>query len=280
VGAFYLILVARVFNATHTPTISLERLPGDHGARLLNAIVVERDGMIPAAMLLHATGGLRDAESAALAPALLAAYDRMGPDADAPTPAVATYLGLQRPTSFDAIVVDHAHDVPTGAVIFLHGYAGNFLVYCWEIAEAAERSGFVTVCPSVGARGDWWSPVGAENVQATLEFLRAKGLRRVVLAGLSNGAAGASVIAAARPKDFAGLVLISGTRAYAPPPMPVLVVQGSRDTMMPTNVIRAYAERGGASVRYVELDGGHLVFLTRWKEMRQAVRDFLAQETP
>jgi pimeloyl-ACP methyl ester carboxylesterase len=273
-AALVLIVVAKVVAATSDATIRVTALPGDRGTRWMNTLVVERDGTLPAAALLHAFGQLRDVESAELAPALSAAYERMGSSANAATPAVATHLGFQRMTLFDAIVIEPAYARAKGAVIFLHGYSGNFVVYCWEIAEASRRAGLLTVCPSMRAQGDWWSPRGAETVQATLEFVRAKGLRRMVLVGLSNGAAGASVIAAARPDDFAALVLISGTRADAPPAVPVLVVQGARDTMMPTAAVRAYAARGGSGVRYVELDGGHFVFLTRWQQMRTTLGDF------
>lgn len=111
--------------------------------------------------------------------------------------------------------------------------AGNFYVYCWEFAQAATAANLVTLCPSTGASGAWWSERGDKTFQATLEYARSIGLNRTYLAGLSNGAARASVLALAHQSELSGLVLLSGTRAELAPSLPVLVVQGSGDRMMP-----------------------------------------------
>jgi len=90
----------------------------------------------------------------------------------------------------------------------------------------------------------------------------------------TNGAAGASVLALRHEAKLSGLVLISGTRAPRPPALPVLVVQGARDRMMPAALARAYAA-SGRRVRYVEVPGGHFVFLSHYEVVRPAVAEFL-----
>jgi predicted esterase len=99
-------------------------------------------------------------------------------------------------------------------------------------------------------------------------------MNRVYLAGLSNGAAGASVLSLKHEQRLAGLVLISGMRAEAPPSLPVLVVQGSSDQMMPAAFARAYAAKS-ARVSYRELTGGHLLFLSEHARVRPLIAGFL-----
>jgi pimeloyl-ACP methyl ester carboxylesterase len=71
------------------------------------------------------------------------------------------------------------------------------------------------------------------------------------------------------------LLLVSGTRAEAPPALPVLIVQGADDQMMPATSARAYAARG-SRVKYHQIAGGHLVFLSRFHDVRPAIAQFLA----
>ncbi|HVJ19688.1 MAG TPA: hypothetical protein VM686_29915 [Polyangiaceae bacterium] len=267
--------VLRLVRSQPVPGVRLTSLPGDGGARWVARLLPEQDGSLPAARLLELGGGLNDDEGLRFADILRASYERMGAASTTATPAIATYLGLQRATAFDTVVItDPAQTKARDAVIFLHGYAGNFLVYCWEFAQAARKAGFFTVCPSVDSHGAWWSDTAERTLLETLSFVRELGAQRIVLAGLSNGAAGASVLAWRHRKELSGLILISGSRAeQAPPGLPTLVVQGSRDRMMPASDARAYARRSGA--HYAEIGGGHLVFLSRHEQVRPVISHFL-----
>jgi pimeloyl-ACP methyl ester carboxylesterase len=102
------------------------------------------------------------------------------------------------------------------------------------------------------------------------------GIRRVYLAGLSNGAAGAGVLALSHASELAGLVLISGSGAPSPPDLPVLVVQGRDDRMMGASYARAYAAQS-SRVRYHELAGGHLIFLSQPELVRPLIAGFLGE---
>jgi pimeloyl-ACP methyl ester carboxylesterase len=156
-------------------------------------------------------------------PALEAAFARLR-DAQGPvaTPAVATWLGMQSPEPFDAIVIPPpGQAAPEAAVVFLHGYAGNFAVYCWQMARSAQPISALTVCPSVGPAGDWGSRRGEDTLERTYAWLARRGVRRVYLGGLSNGGVGASLLVqrAAHPGlELRGLLLISGAETKAPCP--------------------------------------------------------------
>ena len=254
----------------------LTLLPDDRGTRLVNTLYPERDGCLFAAGMLGAMGAVNDEEARDFHAILERAYERIDtPSLRLPTPAIATYLGMQTPRAFDAIAIapPSGGATATAAVVFLHGYAGNFHVYCWELAQAAGAANLLTVCPSLDATAAWWTPKGDDTLKETLRYLFDQGIERVYLAGLSNGAAGASALALRHQHELSGLILVSGVRAERPPDLPVLVVQGSRDRMMPAQKARAYAARSGRA-RYHEVAGGHLVFLSKHELVRPAISEF------
>jgi pimeloyl-ACP methyl ester carboxylesterase len=220
---------------------------------------------------------LRDVESAQFPEILEQAFERTDPPASVvPTPAIPTYLGLESSKQFDTLVISPPSNrvASDAALIFLHGYAGNFYIYCWELAQAAASANLVTYCPSTGSSGAWWEPEGELTLRATLEYARRSGMNRIYLAGLSNGAAGASVLALSHRSELSGLVLISGTRATQPAALPTLVVQGQSDQMMPAASARAYAARN-PQAQYHELAGGHLILLSRYQQVRPLIGSFL-----
>ncbi len=262
-----------------TEQTRLTTLPADSGPRLLSRLYPEPDGALAMAKLLGGTGRLHDPEASRFDAILEQAYARADPSsAMQPTPTIATYLGLQAPNAFDTIVIRPPDQrvASDGAVVFLHGYAGNFYVYCWEMAQAAAAANLLTLCPSTGPSGAWWEADGDETLQATLDYAHAIGMNRIYLAGLSNGAAGASVLSIKYQKRLSGVVLISGCRASLPPPLPVLVIQGSTDEMMPATYAHAYAKRG-ANVSYHEVKGGHFVFLSEFETVRPVIAQFLSK---
>lgn len=268
----------RAVLARGTDGARLTLLPDDRGTRLVNTLFPERDGCLLAAGTLGAFGSLKDEEARDFHAILERAYARVDTsELLLPTPAIATYLGMQSPTAFDTVVIapPSGANSPSvkAAVVFLHGFAGNFYVYCWELAQAAGAANLLTVCPSLDANGAWWTSRGDDTLKQTLRYLRDQGIERVYLAGLSNGAAGASVLALRHESELSGLVLVSGMRAERPPALPVLVVQGSRDRMMPASSARAYAERSQRA-RYHEVSGGHFVFLSKHELIRPAISDF------
>lgn len=264
---------------THLDTLHLPA--GGH--RWVNRLVDERDGTLLAAQVLMLTRRLPRSDTREFVPALEAAFERMGAaEGLVATPAIATYLGLQSPESFDALVVaPEGQQRPDTAVVFLHGFAGNFAVYCWQMAQAVRSISALTVCPSVGPSGDWWAPRGARTLEVTYAWLATQGIRRVYLGGLSNGAVGATVLVqrvAPVGLELLGLILVAGAETAAPAPgVPTLMVQGRTDAMMPTASMRAFAHRLGAGATYVETEGGHFAFLDHAEECRSAISTWLLQ---
>lgn len=248
-------------------------LPGPAPSRWVDALLPEREGTLLAARLL----GLRDGGDE-LEPLLHAAYVRMDRELGAvPTPAIATYLGLQSAQRFDAVVIEPPGSEPArSALIFLHGYAGNFAVYCWQVARAARATRTLVVCPSLGPRGDFWTRRGLLTARTALEYVRGRGIQRVVLAGLSNGAVGAGVIARSLAPALDGVILISGAPAGKPAALPLLVIHGTRDGMASPRRARSHAASAGTRANYVALDGGHFVFLSHAERVTAAIGNWLA----
>ncbi len=278
-GGFVLLLTTlslRTFSGAAGTSITMHTDEGE-SSRVVDRLFDEGDVAVTATRLLVGTGLIHDHDAPELVPAMTASYRRMrAVERDSPSPVVATYLGLQSPRDSDTLVIEPMHEVRAG-VIFLHGFAGNFTLPCWELARAVRALGVVTMCPSVGYRGDWWTSSGEATLTRTVAYAKARGIRHIYLAGLSNGGVGACRLAPRMQGTFEGLILISGADPRAPRvAVPVLVLQGRHDSMMPASLSRAYASRDG--VRYVDLDAGHFAMLVRGEKAERAVATWLAEQ--
>lgn len=250
---------------------------GGGGARLVNRLLDEGDVAVAGTRMLFATGTYSD-DRDALPPAMKDAYGSMRRDhGEVPSPLVATYLGLQHSKAHDLVLIEPEATAaaPRSAIVFLHGYAGNFVLPCWQIAHAVASLDAVTACPSTRWVGDWWSPEGEATVRRTVALLRARGIERIVLAGLSNGGEGASRLAPRMKGMFAGLILISGVDPGAGSAgVPTLIIHGTRDAVAPFGSSLLYAKRPGTKL--VALDAGHFAMLVRAEETNRAVHHFMA----
>ena len=244
--------------------------------RWVGRIVDEGDGATLGAYLMVQTGLIRDPDVPAVPRAMHEAYAEMrAAEGDVPSPVVSTYLGLESPSDADDIVVEPPRR-PRGALIFLHGWGGNYTLPCWQVARAAAEVDLVTYCPSVGWRGEWASADGERTLRAALALPQARGIDRIFLAGLSNGAIGASLLANRFRGQFCGVILISGASARAGAPgVPVLVVQGDDDALCPASIARDYARRVGAT--YARLHGGHFALLLERTTAHRAIAAWLAR---
>jgi pimeloyl-ACP methyl ester carboxylesterase len=267
-----LAMLVRILAAGHGKTISMTRA-GSASTPLTDRLFPEADVAVTSARAVIMTGMLPANDTKNLVPTLKRAFATMNQaEGNNPSPILMTSLGLQTEDAFDTIEVAAPSPDAHAAVLFLHGYGGNFTLQCWTIAQAARRAGAATSCPSTRLAGDWWSAPGPAIVRASMRRLRARGFDRIVLAGLSNGGVGASRIAPALGGGIVGLLLVSGAAAEASrATVPTLVLEGSRDTMMGPWVVRHYAERTGAT--YVELDGTHFLLI----EQPEAVTDVMAR---
>lgn len=250
-------------------------------SRLVNRLVDEGDLALLGARVAQ-TSGLYGDDQGEVSPAMRDAYARMRSEqgGGVASPVAATYLGLQSRGAFDVVMIEPLTKsapapAPTSALIFLHGYAGNFEMPCWQMAHAVDGLDMVTACPSTTFVGDWWSPEGEAILNRTVDLLRARGVNRIVLAGLSNGGYGASELAPRMKGTFAGLILISGAQADQPSPgVPVLLVHGAKDNVAPVEEARRYATKHHGKL--VEVNAGHFALLVRAEEANRAIHDFVA----
>jgi len=274
--------------ASPSTSIRMITLPGPGSPHWSGYLVPERAVAVNGSQMLQTRGIVPPGFPQKLA----AAYDRFEQQLGlVPTPLPATFLGLQRPDAFDTIIVEPSARRSDTALVFLHGYMGNVSLICWLVSRAADPLGVVTICPSVGVQGDWWSPEGARTLGATLRHLRHIGVpcpahrrdcgptrpRRVILAGLSNGARGASVLAPRFRRRLAGLILISGLSAGAASPrVPLLLLHGRRDPAVGEAAATRYVRRAGRQARHVRIASDHYILLTRESTVRAALGRWLA----
>jgi hypothetical protein len=256
-------------------------LPAAHEARLVDRVFEERDAAILGARVLAWSGVMHAPEFPTLPSLLTGAYDDMNGELGHRMGTVipSTFFGSDTGDAFAAYVVEPDGEV-RGSVVFLHGFAGNFMLQCWQVAVAARAANMRTICPSTDFSGRWSDPHGERIARVALYYAHRGGL--TVLAGLSNGGVGASRLAPDLGGEIGALVLLSGADPRASDPhVPTLVVHGDHDHMAATASARAYRDAHRSRVRYVELDGTHFVLLERANEVRAAITRFLLDhQTP
>lgn len=187
VAILALIVSVRLIPARQVQTqyIKMITLPQGRDARWISYLVDEQDSLIFGEALFHRIGGDSSNEHEGITSALFADYSEMhSKQGLVPSPFLSTYLNLQNPAHFDAVIIEPETDpLPKFAVVFLHGYMGNVAAQCWEIAQAIKVFGAVTVCPSTDWTGAWWEPRGQAILQETLKYVRDRGIQKFYLGG-------------------------------------------------------------------------------------------------
>lgn len=250
--------------------LEARRLPGDRPARLAH----HTGGESGAAQLGARADFIPLPARARLPEALREAYRELHRSVGfSPSVWRASVEAPQRPDGFDALLVTPARPSDLG-VVFLHGYGGNLALACIDVARAAAEVGGRTSCPSVGPEGAWWTPLGRRIARAAIDDLRARGARRIVLAGLSNGAVGVSRVAPRLSSHLAGVVLISGAGRGTRTTLPALVIQGRQDRMTPMRLATGFAHRS-PHAELVLMDEDHFALLHRSAEVRRRITTWL-----
>ncbi len=221
------------------------------------------------ALTLLAVGRFSPEEAGQLPIAMYGAYDEMGP-------APSLVLHELQGGGDGALWIEPSAPASDLGIVFLHGYGGNFTINCWQFAQAAPHAR--TVCPSLGVPARWSSKRGRQVIERSIRALKGAGARRVVLAGLSQGALGASVHARPLRHQIAGLVLVSGvSRRASVPGVPLLVVHGTRDTWTAGAPARSLARRAGPHGELAMVRGGHFVFLQQRHKVRNLIQQWLSK---
>jgi pimeloyl-ACP methyl ester carboxylesterase len=253
-------------------------LPAGTPSRWSTRLIDEQDVALVGTRVLALRWPLSADERERLLPAMHDAYvDMRRDDVVTPSPVVDTLLDRQQPDGFDALVIEpraEASPAPKYGVVFLHGYAGSHTLACWLVAKAAQTIGAATVCPATGFSGHWRGENAERILRASLDYLHRRGIRQVFLAGLSNGASGASGLAPAFAPSLSGLILISGAPANGGNAgLPTLVLHGTDDAVASPAAAQAFAARTHAS--YASFPGGHFVLLVRREDTRKAIAGWL-----
>lgn len=225
-------------------------------------IVGESDIALPVAALLPWV----EPDAEGLRTTMGARYRAMRADVgDPPVPVFHSWAGGPATLRMDV-------PEPRVGVVFLHGYAGNFALPCWHVARAAREVGGSTRCPSSGFSGRWRN---IDDVRAEIADLRARGAPRIVLAGISAGAIGASRLAPRLRREIDGVLLLAGVSRHAGRPgVPVLTIGGRRDGMTSPTDLRRYGRRHG---RHVSLEGGHFALLEEHELAHREMVDWLSE---
>lgn len=244
------------------------------GARIVSRFVEESDVDLAMTRALFGIGLLHD-DSEETPAAMRAAYaDLVREEGHLASPLLGTHLGLQSASGFDLVIVDPIGAPSDAAVVFLHGSAGNFVLPCVQLGKAIRSLGITTACPSAGWSAEWDTVDGIATVEKTLALLRARGVKRFLLAGLSAGGYGASLIAPKMKGTFVGLLLLSGADPEAGAAgVPTLSIHGTHDTMADFADAEKYVVH--TSARLVEVDAGHFAFLVRYDAIARDIRSFV-----
>jgi hypothetical protein len=259
------VVAFRITTAKHGTTISMSR--GGANAPVLDRLLPERDVSVTSARAVILAGILPANDTKNLVATLKKSFARMDASENTyPSPIVMTSLQLQKKGASDTIEIPAPSADSHSAVLFLHGFGGNFTLQCWAVAQASRKANAATFCPSTRLAGDWWRGDGPQITRDMLASLKARGFDKIVLAGLSNGGVGASRIAQQVSDKIVGLLLISGASPDAAPAgVPTIAFEGANDTMMTPSIVRQYAENTEAT--YVELDGTHFLLLEKLDDM-------------
>ena len=261
--------------------MNLITLPGPSGPRLLNRILNEQDVVLFGAQVAPYLGAISPSEETSLDSKFSQTFNEMKIAGVTPlSPFLTTYLNQQHPTAFDALVAEpDSGTPPESGIIFLHGFGGNFTLQCWLIAQAGYSIDAVTVCPSTSPDGAWWNSDGQTILKETITYLHQRGVKRIYLAGLSNGGIGATRLADPFKKDLVGLILISGADPTAKiTEMPVLVLHGKSDERIPVSMMGQYASAAGMNAAYHLFEGDHFLLLKQADQVQKVMIEWLRQQ--
>ena len=178
------------------------------------------------------------------------------------------------------------------ALLFLHGSGGNFKTYTWLLSKFAEENGFVIVAPSYGFGN--WDNVGIQAAMRSLEDAKKQVLldeSTIYLMGLSNGGIGASIVAAAHPEQFKGLIYLSpvfdvqtiSQKSFQDSWLtkPMFVITGANDNRIPLAYVQQQVDKmkdaGMATKLKIFPNEDHFRFFSQPKSVLESLSTWIQQ---
>lgn len=278
----FVTMTTRVLFPPSGTSMNLITLPGPSGPRLLNRLLDEQDVVLFGTQIAPYLRLITPSENRSLDSKFSAAFQEMNRQGVTPlSPVLTTYLLQQHPKAFDAVVAEPPSGaVPERGIIFLHGFGGGFTLQCWLIAPVGAEIGAITICPSTDPSGAWWSTKGQSILRETIAYLHQRGIEEIYLAGLSNGAIGASRLAEKFKDDINGLLLISGADPDAAivDGLPVLLLHGIYDERIPAAMMERYASSAGHNSVYRPFEGDHFLLLKQADQVQEVMIDWLREQ--
>ena len=275
-GALAIVLIAIAHALTVGTGRTVHVVDGNGGnARVVSRFVEESDVDLAMTRALFGIGMLHNDSEETPSAMKLAYAELTREQGHLASPFLGTHLGLQSASWSDLVLVDpEPGPFADAAVVFLHGSAGNFVLPCFELGKAVRSLGVTTACPSANWAAEWDSENGRITLETTLTLLRGRGMKRFVLAGLSAGGYGASLLAPKMKGTFVGLLLLSGADPAAETAgIPTLVIHGTHDTM--ADIADAERYVANTNARFIEVDAGHFAFLVRSEPIARDIRSFV-----
>jgi predicted esterase len=248
------------------------------GRHVGGSLLPERDWMIVAARLLPTFWNWPPSavDDSSFGDTVQRQYDAL--DTDAATRGLesvvpAQVLGSRKVAGHYFLVLPSRPSPPGGfpALLFLHGFGGNYQVYASWLRQLADERGLAAILPTGSFKGTWWQPDEQAVAMRALSDVADRHVidpQRVIVGGLSNGGVGACELAAV-PGRFQGLLAIA-----AFPPIeeakrgignePAVFVGALHDDRFPIDELRASVDAyraSGTPVGSIEVDGDHLAIV-------------------
>jgi len=116
-------------------------------------------------------------------------------------------------------------------------------------------------------------------LQESFDYLHQRGVKKIYLAGLSNGGIGTSRLANQFKDDLAGLILISGADPNAEiTGLPVLVIHGQSDERIPAAIAEEYATASTPNSTYQLFPGDHFLLLKESNQVQARILNWLLEQ--
>jgi len=221
-----------------------------------------------------------------------------------------------KPTEYTLYVPSHYNEKKaTPLVVLLHGLGSNpHQVIAYQgIAEQAEKYGMIVIAPFGFSSGGWYGALGQgknfsvgrvppdapdnlgelseKDVLNVLELARKEfnvDRKRTYLMGHSMGGGGSFYLGMKYPENWAALAAMAPA-VYSDPSglkkikkIPIIVVQGDIDTLVPVENTRKWVAKMAElkmKHKYIEIAGGnHFDTITKNPQMIAEVFEFLSKQ--